>query len=315
MTDTPSDQGAQPADIGGAVPGAGFMPFRNGRTWYRVAGTGGLGTREHGSDESTEETLPLLVLHGGPGGGHEYLLPLADLLGGERALVFYDQVGCGESTPRPDWPDESFTVGLFVEELEALVQHLGLRRFHLIGHSWGGMLAAEYALGHPDQLASLTLCSTTASVKLMMGSLLPLYAALAAEGVAPEQFMDVYCARHICRITPLPEALVRSLAMIAENPQINQAMVAADENGEVIGTLRGWSCEDRLSGISMPALVMHGEFDELNASTHQPFLDLIPDVRGHVFPGASHTAYLESPKEFRETLGSFLAASEGKDIH
>lgn len=296
MVDSPSDQDSRSAGPGTVLAGTGVMPFRDGDTWYRVAGDQG--------------AAPLVLLHGGPGGGHEYLLPLIDLFGAERTLVFYDQVGCGNSTAHPDWPDESFTVELFLEELEALTEHLNLRRFHLLGHSWGGMLATEYALRHPEQLVSLTLCSTAASARLMMGSLLPLYTALAAEGVPPEQFADEFGARHICRITPLPEGLARSLAMIMQDPRVNQAMIASDDSGETIGTLRGWSSEDRLPRISAPALVMHGEFDELDASAHRPFLDRIPDVRGHVFLGASHTSFSESPEEFREVLGSFLAQAE-----
>lgn len=276
--------------------GAGSFPFRGGRTWYRVAGEG---------------APPLVVLHGGPGGGHDYLLPLLDLFGNDRTLVFYDQTGCGNSTPRPEWPDSAFTVELFLEELEALVAHLGLRRFHLFGHSWGGMLAVEYALRNPGLLASLTLCSAPASVKLMMSSLIARHAALQAEGVPPEQFEDAFCARHICRVTPLPEGLRHSLALLADNPQVNRAMGGSDENGEVTGTLRGWTCEDRLPGISVPTLVMYGEFDELDDSCHRPFLERIPDVRGHMFAGASHSAYSESPAEFHAVLGSFLSSADG----
>lgn len=158
--------------------------------------------------------------------------------------MFYDQTECGNSTPRPDWPDEAFTVSLFLEELDALVDHLGLRRFHLFGHSWGGMLATEYALAHAEHVASLTLCSTAASGELMMGSLLPLYAAVAEEGVEPERFADVFCERHICRVSPLPDGLVRSMTLITQNPQVNQAMTAAGEDGSVIGTLRGWTFRD-----------------------------------------------------------------------
>lgn len=286
---------------------AGTMPFRDGSTWFRIDGPALDPHDEHAQDD----VLPLVLLHGGPGGGHEYLLPLIDLVGAERTLVFYDQTGCGNSTSRAEWPNEAFTVELFIEELEALVQHLGLSRFHLLGHSWGGMLAAEYALAHPSRLASLSLYSTAASAELMMGSLLPLYAGLQAEGVPPEQFMDVFCVRHICRVAPMPEGLVRSLAMIGENPQVNLAMTASDETGAVVGTLAGWTSVDRLAQVAAPTLVMHGEFDELGASAHRPFLDLIPDVRGHVFLDASHASYAESPEEFSEVLGTFLAAHDG----
>ena len=285
------------------VDTTGTMPFRGGTTWYRISGP---------AEPAPAGPAPLVLAHGGPGGGHQYLLPLIDLVGADRTLVFYDQTGCGNSSAHPDWPDEAFTPALFLEELAALVEHLGLRRFHLLGHSWGGMLAADYALHDPTRLASLTLYSTAASTELMMASLLPLYAAVTAEGVAPEEFTDVFNARHICRITPLPEGLVRSLAMITEHPQVNRAMNTSDENGEIVGTMRGWTTVDRLPRLSVPTLVMHGEFDELGAIAHQPFLDSIPDVRGHVFAGASHTSYAETPDEFREVLGPFLAVHDAE---
>jgi proline-specific peptidase len=283
------------------------MPFRGGHTWYRIAGTGDLAA---GKDDGSDGALPLVLLHGGPGAGHDYLLPVAELFGTERAVVLYDQTGSGNSTPRPDWPDESFIPELFREELRDLTAHLGLRRFHLFGHSWGGILATEYALAHPEQLASLTLCSTAASTEVMTGSLLSRYKSLEDDGITPEQFGDVFVARHICRITPLPEGLVRSLTRPAENPKVNHAMMASDENGRITGTLRDWTSVDRLPRIPVPTLVMHGEFDELDASAHQPFLDSIPDVRGHVFLGASHTPFSESPAEFSDVLGPFLAEND-----
>jgi pimeloyl-ACP methyl ester carboxylesterase len=310
MTPMPADDTARSVEGPEASGVSGSVPFRGGVTWYRVAGSRSSGPGQVQTIGSADDAAPLVLLHGGPGAGHNYLLPLIELFGEDRAIVFYDQVGCGNSTPRPDWPDESFTMDLFLQELESLVVHLGLNRFHLLGHSWGGMLATEYALAHPGKIASLTLCSTAASVKLMMGSLLPLYAAVEAEGVPPEQFMEAFCARHICRITPLPDGLAQSLSLLAKNPQVNRAMNTSDETGEIVGTLRGWTSEDRLTQISAPTLVMHGEFDEQDASAHEPFLKLIPDVRGHVFAGASHSAYSESPEEFREVLAPFLAAND-----
>lgn len=104
-------------------------------TWYKVFG------------ELTDTTkTPLFVLHGGPAAGHEYLLSLSTLL---EPVIFYDQLGCGQSTDIPDkHGDKDFwTSQLFCNELSNLIAHLGLtnRPIDLLGHSWGGMLAAEWA--------------------------------------------------------------------------------------------------------------------------------------------------------------------------
>jgi proline-specific peptidase len=281
----------------------GTVPFLDGETWYQISGDPG-GARP-----------PLLTLHGGPGSVHNYLLPLVDLLGQDRALIFYDQVGCGNSTRRPGWPPERWTVDLHLAELDALTGHLGLTRFHLLGHSWGGMLAAEYALRHPDRLASLILCSTASSAQRMMDSLSSLRQALTAEGTpgTPEYeqaLAQEFVTQHICRLDPMPDELVYTFGQLAANPGINSAMMGHDAD-EVTGTLRGWTAEDRLAGLTVPTLVLGGEYDELNAHARQPFLDLIPDVRGHVFAGASHVSFSETPEEFRDVTSAFLAAHDG----
>ena len=128
-----------------AMPGSeGFAQFRGFHTWYRVVGD--LAPQEPG-------WLPVLTVHGGPGGTHDYLEPLEALTQDGRSVVFYDQLGAGNSD-RPDDPS-LWSVELFVEELATVKRELGLDRIHLLGQSWGGMSALEYALRHPAGLASL----------------------------------------------------------------------------------------------------------------------------------------------------------------
>ena len=133
------------------MPTEGTIPYAGGETWYRIVGEG----EEPGK-------LPLLCLHGGPGGTHDYIEPLEGMAATGRRTVFYDQLGCGKS----DLPDDPslWTVELFVEEVGAVRDALGLERVHLFGNSWGGMLAMEYALTQPAGLASLVLASAPASI-------------------------------------------------------------------------------------------------------------------------------------------------------
>src|SRR5262249_32249588 len=130
----------------------GYVPFRGYRTWYQVVGDiAGAGPR-----------LPLLVLHGGPGFPHNYLTDLARwaVLAGPGGS--YAKPGAGKSdhpgTPPLWW------MATFVDELAPVRGALGLDRVHLLGHSWGGWLALEYALGKPAGLASVVLASTCASL-------------------------------------------------------------------------------------------------------------------------------------------------------
>ena len=119
----------------------GYAPFEGHQTWYRVVGDlpGGPG-----------DPAPLVTLHGGPGATHDYLLSMTDLAGSGRAVVFYDQTGNGKSTHFPDRGAEYYTVDLFKRELASLVEHLGIGdRYHVLGQSWGGMLAQEHAIDRP----------------------------------------------------------------------------------------------------------------------------------------------------------------------
>ena len=125
----------------------GYAEFRGYRTWYRVAGELGSGA------------TPLLALHGGPGSTHHYFAPL-ERLAAERPVVVYDQIGCGNSD-RPQ--DIEWSVDLFREEVDVVRAHLGLERIHLLGTSWGGMLALEHVLP-AEGIVGLILSSTLASV-------------------------------------------------------------------------------------------------------------------------------------------------------
>ncbi len=142
----------------------GFVSFGSHKTHYKIMGRPG-------------GKSPLLVLHGGPGSGHNYLLGLAELArGGNRQVIFYDQLGCGLSD-RPD--DESlWTIQTFVDELKKVREHLGLKNIHLLGHSWGGMLAIEYLLTQPMGISSAILASTMVSMPLYLAEVEKLKAAL-----------------------------------------------------------------------------------------------------------------------------------------
>src|SRR5437764_1350925 len=132
-----------------AATTTGTGPFAHGETWYRVTGDlepGGAGEAEG------RGLAPLVVLHGGPGAAHDYTLRMADIAAATGlAVVHYDQLGCGRSTHLPDKGEDYWTVELFLDELQNLLQALGIgASYHLLGQSWGGMLAAEHAVRRPE---------------------------------------------------------------------------------------------------------------------------------------------------------------------
>ncbi|HEX6118574.1 MAG TPA: alpha/beta fold hydrolase, partial [Dongiaceae bacterium] len=118
----------------------GFAEVPGGRVWWRMDGV-----RHIRSNRA-----PLIAVHGGPGGSHDYLLPLT-ALSEERTIVLYDQLDCGDSD-KPNDP-RNWTIDRFVAEVDALRTALQLDRFILLGHSWGGLVAIEYAARGPAGLA------------------------------------------------------------------------------------------------------------------------------------------------------------------
>ena len=240
----------------------GTVPFRGYRTWYRVSG----------ELPAADGRPPVLVLHGGPGFPHDYLEDLAGLAGDGRAVVFYDQIGCG-SSDHPD-DDSLWTIATFVEELAAVRDALGLERVHLLGHSWGGWLALEYALGRPDGLVSLVLASTCASLPALavetrrLKDSLPADARDAidrheADGTTddPEyqQATMAYYTQWLCRLSPFPDHVMRSFANL--NDEVYATMQGPEWN--VTGNLKEWDVTARLGELDMPVLVTSGGHDEM----------------------------------------------------
>ncbi len=288
----------------------GRVAFRDGATWYRVTGVLG------------EGVTPLVVLHGGPGATHDYVSSLADLAETGRAVVHYDQLGCGRSTHFPERGAEFYDVELYLEELENLLVHLGIEgRYHVLGQSWGGMLGAEHAIRRPAGLRSLVISNSPASMELWVSE-----AARLREGLPTEvrEVLDrherdgttddpaylaatqVFYDRHVCRVVPNPPEVQASFAMLDEDPTVYRTMNGPNEFF-CIGTLRTWSVVDEVHRIEVPTLLASGRHDEATPATIQPFFDAIPDVRWAVFEDSSHMPFVEEPEEYRAVVRAFLA--------
>lgn len=192
------------------------------QTWYRVYGQ---------LDPSNSSVVPLVALHGGPGIPHDYMVPLADLATSFGIpVILYDQIGNGQSTHYPEKKgDEAFwTIDLFVAELENLLQHLGISdRFDLLGHSWGGMLAAEFVIRRqPAGLRRLVVSDSPADVGRWIEAVNRLRGTLPAEvqdvlkkceeegrtdSEEYEQATMAFLTRFVCRLDPWPPELLSSL--------------------------------------------------------------------------------------------------------
>lgn len=286
----------------------GWAPFRGHRTWYRVTGT------------LDADRPPVVVVHGGPGSTHDYLLRLAALAQDGWPVVHYDQLGNGASSHLPDAGEDFWTVELFRAELDNLLRHLGIQdRYVLVGHSWGGLLSAAHAGDRPEGLRGLVIADSPASYPLWRQEMEVLRAAL-PRGVdrilrAHEEAgttdsplyagaVRVFNDRHVCRV-PWPPEYLATVMEIANDPTVYRAMNGPSEF-HVVGTLRDWSVEDVLPDIAVPTLVLSGRHDEATEVTVRPFQERIPEVRWEVLEESSHMPHLEEPERFHSLLVEFL---------
>lgn len=294
-----------------ARPREGFIPLHGFRVWYRIVG-----------EREDPGKSPLLVLHGGPGAAHDYLEPLEAMAATGRRVVLYDQLGCGRSD-KPHNPS-MWTVGLFVEEVGVVRRALGLARVHLLGQSWGGMLAMEYAVTRPPGLVSLTVASSPASMPQWVEEANRLRGELPADvqetlrhheaagttdDPAYEAAMLVYYRRHVCRAEPWPDCLNRTFAQLAADPEVYHTMNGPSEF-HVIGTLKDWTIVDRLGAIRTPALVTSGRYDEATPAIAETVHRGIAGSEWVVFEQSSHTAHIEEAERYREVLDRFLSRVE-----
>jgi proline-specific peptidase len=292
--------------LGRAEAVEGYVDFRGYRTWYRVAGD-----RQTGA-------APLLALHGGPGSTHNYFAPL-EALARDRLVVLYDQIGCGNSD-RPT--DIEWSIDVFRDELVAVRAQLGLDRIHLLGTSWGGMLALEHVLSSAAGIVSLVLSSTLASVDQWATQQRVLRDALPDDVVETldrheragtyddpeyERAMQVYLDRHFYRGPKPRDELKRMNA--GRSVEVYRAMQGPNE-WTVTGALRGWDVRDRLAEVVVPTLVVRGRHDMCTAEIASALVTGIRNAREVVLEESSHTPVLEETDRYLEVVGEFLRESE-----
>jgi proline iminopeptidase len=289
------------ADAPDLSPREGYLQVPDGEVWYRIAGNG-TGT-------------PLIVLHGGPGFTSHYLNPLA-ALGDERPVIFYDQLGSGRSTRTTD--STHWTVEHFVAELDSVRGVLGLGEFHLLGHSWGTMLATQYVLAHPDvAVKSLILASPALSTARWTADADSLLTTLpdsiqqaietheAAGTFDAPQYQAavmVFYERYLWRNPPGPDV---DSAFAGFNTELYGYMWGPSEFSAT-GTLADFDVTDSLAMIELPTLFTTGEFDEAVPGTVRSYASLMPNAEVVIIAGAAHLTMQDAPEENVRVVREFL---------
>jgi proline-specific peptidase len=289
----------------------GFVSFRGHNVWYRIVGT---------RDERGK--FPILCLHGGPGATHDYLEPLERMASTGRRVILYDQLGNGNS----DHPHDPtmWTVQLFREEVAVVRRALGLDQVHLLGQSWGGMLAMEYALTKPNGLVSLIVSNSPASMPQWVAeanrlrtelppnvqqTLLKHEAAGTTEDTAYQEAMMVFYHKHVCRLVPWPDYVNRTFQQLAQNPEVYFTMNGPSEF-HVTGTLKTWDITNRLGDIHAPTLVIGGRYDEATPGITERVHLGINGSEWVIFEKSSHMPFVEETERYMQTLNQFLLRVE-----
>lgn len=269
----------------------------------------------------------LLLLHGGPGATHEYFECFESFFPAEGIeFIYYDQLGSGNS----DVPDDTSLWNLprFVEEVEQVRTALGLNKdnFYLLGHSWGGILAMQYALKYQSNLKGLIIADMMSScpaygkyadsvlAKQMDPKVLDTIRAIEAKGDYEnpkymELLMPNFYAQHICRfpVDQWPEPVMRSLNKI--NPQIYVSMQGPSEFG-ISGKLEHWDVSGELKNIYVPTLVIGAQHDTMDPN-HMEWMSTQVQNGSFLFcPNGSHLCMWDDQKVFISGLIGFLHGVE-----
>jgi proline iminopeptidase len=269
--------------------------------------------------------VPIVIVHGGPDFDHEYLLPDMDRVAESFHLVYYDQRGRGRSFSGRATDDVSITTE--IDDLDRIRELVGRQAVAVLGHSWGGLLAMEYAIRCPDRVSHLILMNT-----------------------APASHTGVVALRQELSRRRSPEQAERMAALLAD-PRYRAGDVDVDldvyrihfastvrdaaQLERVIGRLRSaftpdgivaareiedrlyeqtWNAEDydlipRLRRLRLPTLVIHGDNDFVPTELAREIADAIPGSRFVVLADCGHFAYLEQPDLVRSTMVEFVVAA------
>ncbi|ORA14277.1 proline iminopeptidase-family hydrolase [Mycobacterium asiaticum] len=276
-----------------------------GTVWFKRVGPTSAGT----------PGLPLLVVHGGPGLPHYYLSSL-ERLADERPVVFWDQLGCGNSD-RP--ADRSlWTMERSVAEMDAVIRGLGLDAYHIFGNSWGGMLAQQYVLDVPSGAVSLTISNSTASIPRFAEHVTRLKSQLdvstqdaidrheAAGTTSDAEYQAAIMTWNetfLCRALPWPDDLYRAFQNMGT--EIFETMFGPSDF-HIVGTIRDWDVRDRLREIALPTLLLAGRFDECSPDEMREMHETIDGSRFEFFEHSAHLPFIEEPQKFDAVMREFL---------
>lgn len=264
----------------------------------------------------------LIALHGGPGGTHDYILPIADLASDGFDVLFYDQFGCGKS----DYPrnESDYSLEYAVEEVEGVRQAVfGQSKVNLFGNSWGGMLALAYALKYQDNLVTLTSSSGLSSVPETVKEMHRLISYLPEqhrkaieEHEAKGDFdhpdfvaaTDYFMRQHLLRMDTVPDEVARMMKMT--NERGTYLKMNGPSEFTIIGLIRDIDFTDRLHTITVPTLITCGKYDEVTPEIAESIHARIKGSVLEIFKESSHLQFWEERGKYMNVLSDFVKSHD-----
>ncbi len=287
------------------VPREGYIPIKNAELYYREIGQG----------------QPIVILHGGPDFDHTYLLPDMDRLSDSFRLIYYDQRGRGKSAANVQ--PEDVSIASDVEDLERVREYFQLESVAVLGHSWGALLALEYAIRHPNRVSHLIILNaapvshsdylllrndrrkkTPADIEeLKVRSNDPKY----QEG-DPDTVADYYRV-HFRATVRQPEDLeqiIKTLRSSFTKEGILKAWVIEKRLYNETWLLSDYDLTPKLQRLEIPTLIIHGDYDFVPLECAAHIAQAIPAARFVMLKDTGHFSYLESADEVRKEITDFF---------
>ncbi len=293
-----------------------FIDFKEFKTYVKIINPDGANP-------------PLVILHGGPGSTHnslELIKPIAYL--SNRPLIYYDQIGCGYSS-RPDHlKDEVYNQDFWIDELQNLLDTLKIQKYHLLGHSWGGMLAQLFILKNkPTNILSLTLSSTLSSASLWKEETHKIIQTMSEEDqkiirdaeekneYTHQAFLDVtnkYMKLTVFDYSTDDPALPECLKRLKIRGNVAYLTAWGESEFAPTGNLKDYETTPYLKEITIPALVCYGSRDESTKKQNELMYDSLGSKKKKilVFDNARHMTYYESNKDYVNEINKWIVSND-----
>jgi len=265
---------------------------------------------------------PIVVLHGGPDFDHTYLLPDLDRLADSYRLIYYDQRGRGKSAEgvRP----EDVTLASDLADLDKVREHYRLARTAILGHSWGTVLALEYALAHPDRVSHLILMNPAPASaadygrfrterREKMGADLDRIRAVAATDAYKSGEPDAvvaYYRIHFKAALARSEDYERLMTIMKPSFTTSEAILEARQVEDRLmadtWSRDGYDALPKLRSLNIPTLVIYGDHEFIPSFVAQHIAEALPAARLVTMKECGHFAYLECPEPVRQEIDAFF---------